>query len=94
MLPETPGEEGNERNSIGVGVERPARVFRDTRIVPVMEQEEGLQQLSDGRWLATEEPGEFDPYAVSFSDDDDENEPQERWFLPVRPTILFLVIAC
>lgn len=66
--------------------QRPAIVFRDMRTVPIMEQEDGLVQGPDGRWISTLEPGEFDPYAVNFDDDDEheQRERDERWFLPVR----------
>jgi hypothetical protein len=67
--------------------ERPAIVYRDTRTVPVMEQGDGLVQGPDGRWTSSLEPGEFDPYAVNFEDDEEneQRERDERWFLPVNP---------
>jgi hypothetical protein len=65
--------------------ERPAVVFRDTRMAPIMEQEEGLMQLSDDTWVATEEPGEYDAFAGSWNEELEDHS-QERWFPLVSAT--------
>ena len=72
-----------EKERAGVKKEkggRRARVFRAQRLVPVMMEEHGLMQTPDGRWVATEESGEFEPYGLSWSDDDDQDaQLRERW---------------
>jgi hypothetical protein len=78
-------ERGEQVGEASERVERPARVFRDRRIVPIMEQEDGLMQLPDGRWLSTLEPGEYDGFAGRWNAEV-EDESQERWFLPVSAT--------
>jgi hypothetical protein len=65
--------------------ERPALVFRDNRTLPVMETEEGLIQLEDGTWVATENEGEYDAFAGMWADDDIGGETEDRWFPPVSP---------
>ena len=62
--------------------ERPALVFRDQRMVPMVEEDEllGLTIGPDGRWISTLEPGEYHGHHASNWDED---APQQRWFLPV-----------
>lgn len=60
-------------------IERPAIVFRDTRTVPLMEQQEGLIQLPDGTWVAIEEPGQCDVLFELWGNED-KNQSLERWF--------------
>ena len=82
---ESSREEREQVRDAGERVERPARVFRDTRIVPIMEQEDGLMQLPDGSWISMLEPGEYDSFAENW-DTEVEDESRERWFLPVSAT--------
>ncbi len=77
-------EEGLQEDRLEGRLDRPALVFRDTRTVPIMEQEDGLMQMPDGRWVATLEPGEFSSGIDWGSDTDpDQDTPEERWIPPV-----------
>jgi hypothetical protein len=80
--------EDRERQAARERSKSPALVFRDTRVVPVIEEDRGLMQQLDGRWVVTEEPGEFPGFDELMSGDED-GEQSERWFPSVSSSALF-----
>jgi hypothetical protein len=79
------GESQESEADEGVRKDKPAVVFRDNRTVPIMEPEQGLIQLEDGTWVATEYEGEYDAFSGIWEDDDVGGETEERLFPPVSP---------